>query len=369
MEELIPGLPDEIARECLIRIHYDTFPTARSVCRLWQREIRSSFFHRLRKTAGLTTPVIAFAQAEPPLAPAASGPAKKYASSASPSYRLTLFEPLTGDWSCLPPIPGLPHGLPLFSNLAAVDRELVVIGGWDPETWAASDGVYIYDFTTGAWRRGAPMPGPRRSFFACAASADLRTVFVAGGHDEEKNALRSAMAYDLAADAWTPMPDMAQDRDECRGAFLRGAFHVIGGYPTEAQGRFSRSAEAFDVAAWRWGPVEEDKLEAGTCPRACVADDGGRLYACRPGGGIAALSEDESGSWRVVAEVPEDARVAPLMVAWDRTLMLMGSEKHGGDHVGYVAETLECKAAMTWRRVAVPEEYSGHVQAGCYMQI
>ncbi|CAL9061541.1 unnamed protein product [Musa banksii] len=368
MDELIPGLPNDIAQECLIRVPYDGFPTVRSVCRHWKQEVQSSQFHSLRKTAGLTRPVIALAQAEPALAPTA-GPAKKYTASASPSYRLVLFEPVTGAWSCPSPIPGLLRGLPLFCHLAAVGRELVVVGGCDPETWAASDEVHIYDFEAGVWRRGARMPGPRRSFFACAASEELRAVFVAGGHDEEKNALRSAMAYDVVANAWAPLPDMAQERDECRGAFLRGAFHVVGGYPTEAQGRFSRSAEAFDVASRRWGPVEEDKLEVGTCPRACVAGGDGRLYMCGPRGDVAALSDDGSGAWRAVAEAPETARVAPLLVAWERSLMLIGSEKRGGGHLGYVGEVGAGKGATTWKRVATPEEFSGHVQAGCSMEI
>lgn len=134
-------------------------------------------------------------------------------------------------------------------------KRLVVVGGWDPETWAPTDSVLVYDFLTGAWRRGAAMPGPRRSFFACAAVGGK--VFVAGGHDEEKNALRSALAYDPDADAWAALPDMAEERDEPRGLCVDGKFLVVGGYPTPAQGRFVGSAEWFDPAAWAWGPVQE----------------------------------------------------------------------------------------------------------------
>uniref|UniRef100_A0A0E0KIR4 Uncharacterized protein n=1 Tax=Oryza punctata TaxID=4537 RepID=A0A0E0KIR4_ORYPU len=102
------------------------------------------------------------------------------------------------------------------------------------------------------------MPGPRRSFFACAAVG--RWVFVAGGHDEEKNALRSAVAYDADADAWVALPDMATERDEARDVCVGGRFVVVGGYPTEAQGRFVGFAEAFDSTTWAWGPVQEHYL-------------------------------------------------------------------------------------------------------------
>lgn len=363
-QELIPSLPEDIARQCLIRVPFHRFGPTRSVCKLWKQEIESPLFHRIRRLTNLTRPIIVLAQAEPALSP--SGPAHKYHAASTPSYRLAVFDPSTATWQSLPAIPGLDNGLPLFCRIAAVCREVVVVGGWDPETWAPSDGVYIYDFATATWREGARMPGPRRSFFACAAedSGSGRVVFVAGGHDEEKNALRSALAYDAAEDRWAPLPDMARERDECKGVFLRGRFHVIGGYSTEHQGRFGRSAEAFDVATWRWGPAEEETLDADTCPRTCVAGPDGRIYMCRRGH-VAVL---EGNTWRAVVEVPEDASVAPALVTWQDRLVLMGSGSHGGAQVAYVLEAGE-EGRMTWQKVVVPVEYSGHVQAACCVEI
>lgn len=368
VQELIPGLPDDIARQCLIRIPFHRFGPTRSVCKLWKQEIESPLFHRIRRLSDLTRPVIALSQAEPALSP--FGPAHKYHAASTPSYRLAVFDLSTAAWQSLPAIPGLENGLPLFCQIAAAGRELVVVGGWDPETWAPSDGVYIYDFATATWREGARMPGPRRSFFACAAadSGAGRVVFVAGGHDEEKNALRSALAYDVAGDAWAPLPDMARERDECKGVFLRGRFHVIGGYATEHQGRFGKSAEAFEAATWRWGPAEEDALEAATCPRTGVAGPGGRMYMCRLGH----VAVREGRAWRAMVEVPEDASVAPVLVTWQDRVVLMGSGSHGGAQQVYVLEEEEEEGEerrMTWQKVEVPADYSGHVQAACCVEI
>jgi hypothetical protein len=138
------------------------------------------------------------------------------------------------------------ESLPLFCQVAAVDdgqgrKRLVVVGSWPPETWAPMNSVHVYDFLTSAWRPGVPMPAPRRSFFACAAVG--RTVYVAGGHDEERNTLRSALAYDPEAEAWTEVPDMAVERDEPRGLCAGGRFLIVG------------SAEAFDPATSAWAPV------------------------------------------------------------------------------------------------------------------
>uniref|UniRef100_J3MFG8 F-box domain-containing protein n=1 Tax=Oryza brachyantha TaxID=4533 RepID=J3MFG8_ORYBR len=209
--ELIPGLPEEVARECLIRVGFDQLPVVRRISRQWKSEVESPAYNRMRKTEGLARTALALVQARPELAEA--GPAHKQSSAGGGpgnSYRMVLLDTAEGVWNALPELPGQGGSLPLFCQVAAVDggdgrKRLVVVGGWDPETWAPTDSVFVYDFLTGAWRRGAGMPGPRRSFFACAAVGEK--VYVAGGHDEEKNALRSALAYEPDADAWAARPD------------------------------------------------------------------------------------------------------------------------------------------------------------------
>ena len=165
------------------------------------------------------------------------------------SYRITLFNPDSGSWPELPPLPGMNCGLSVHCGLVGVGLELVVVGGYDPQTWESLNSVIVYNVVLATWRRYADIPGVRRSFFGCATDSD-RTVVLAGGHDDEKNALRFAVAYDVAKDEWLQVPDMAMERDECKVMFQRGKFHVIGGYQTETQGGFERSSEAFDVASW-----------------------------------------------------------------------------------------------------------------------
>ncbi|KAL6888878.1 hypothetical protein ACP4OV_009904 [Aristida adscensionis] len=166
-DDLIPGLPEDLARECLVRLGFEQLPAARRVSRRWKAEVESPFHHRLRHRR--RRPLLALAQARPPLA--GSGPARKYAASAAASYRLVLHDLDAGTWAAPPPLPGAHDGgLPLFCQLAAVGegpgRRLVVLGGWDPETWAPTGAVHVYDFLASAWRRGADMRPPRRSFCA-----------------------------------------------------------------------------------------------------------------------------------------------------------------------------------------------------------
>ncbi|VAI89467.1 unnamed protein product [Triticum turgidum subsp. durum] len=353
MSDLIPGLPEEVARECLIRVGFDQLPAVRRISRQWKEEVESPDYGRLRRAEGLARPVVAMVQAQPEHVE--PGPAQKHASASAANggsannYRMVLLDPVEGRWAPLPVLPGTTGSLPLFCQVAAVDgaqgrKRLVVVGGWDPESWAPTDSVYVYDFLTGAWRRGAPMPGPRRSFFATAAVRGV--VYVAGGHDEEKNALRSALAYDPDADAWAALPDMAEERDEPRGLCVGGRFLVVGGYPTQ-----------------------ESLLEDGTCPRTCcVAPGAERMYMLRDGN-LVARDAGASAGWRTVASVPEDARTASTVSAIPGgRVVVIGSGCHGGDQTVYMLRDEAGKAA-SWARAPAPPEFSGHVQAACLLEI
>ncbi|KAJ1404079.1 Kelch-type beta propeller [Sesbania bispinosa] len=360
--ELISGLPEDVARDCLIRVSYQQFPAVASVSKGWKTEIQMPEFRRRRRTTGHAQKILVTVQSRFDSDKRASGLLVKAVS--NPVYRLSVFEPETGNWSELPLPPEFSSGLPMFCQIAGVGYDLVVMGGWDPDSWKASNSVLIYDFMSAKWRRGADMPGGPRTFFACASDSD-HTVYVAGGHDEEKNALKSAFAYDVARDVWVPMPDMARERDECKAVFRRGKLRVVGGYCTEMQGRFERSAEEFDVTTWQWGPVEEEFLDDAACPRTCVdgGDDAeeGKMYMCR-GGDVVAL---QGNTWRTVAKVPSEIRNVACVGVWEGALLLIGSSGFGEPHMGFV---LDLKSGA-WSKLVSPDKYSGHVQSGCLLEI
>nr|KYP54226.1 F-box/kelch-repeat protein At1g80440 family [Cajanus cajan] len=356
--ELISGLPEDVARDCLIRVSYQEFPTVASVCRLWKSQIHAPEFHRQRRTTGHAQNVMLMVQAK--VEPGTASTKRV----TNPVYRLSVFEPQTGNWAELPGPPEFNSGLPMFCQVVGVGYDLVVLGGLDPNSWKASNSVFVYNFLSAKWRRAACMPGGPRTFFACAASDSHATVFVAGGHDNEKNALRSALAYDVSSDCWIPLPDMAAERDECRGVFRRGRFFVVGGYPTDAQGRFEKSAEAFDPATWRWGEVKDGFLDCATCPRTFVDGgdgDGEGAYLC-VGGELMAMRRD---TWQRIAAVPGDVCNVAYIGALDGTLVVIGSSGYGEVHVAYAFDAKSCN----WRKLETPEAFRGHVQTGCVLEI
>ncbi|KAL7222245.1 hypothetical protein ACSBR1_024037 [Camellia fascicularis] len=354
--ELLPGLPNHVALECLIRIPFDQFPAAASVCRGWKAEIELPEFRHHRKTAGLAQSLIVLSQVR--VNPTQNQRPVKLLSPLS--YQLVLCAPETGQWSELPPVPGFPDGLPLFCHLVGVGSELVLIGGCDPLTWQVSDSVFIYNFVSGMWRCGADMPGGGRLFFGSASDSD-RMVYVAGGHDKEKNALKSAMAYDVAKDEWIKLPDMKKERDECKGVFFDGKFNVIGGYPTEMQGHFERDVEAFDSITWQWDMIQNDFLEDAICPSTCVDGGDSRVYMCRQGNVIARVGI----KWQVLAKLPAEVSNVAYMTTWQTKLLVFGSSKFGEPHNAY---TMDLKN-YTWTKVEAPEEYLGHVQLSCCLEI
>ncbi|XXG82559.1 hypothetical protein AAC387_Pa10g0479 [Persea americana] len=102
------------------------------------------------------------------------------------AYRLSVFDTPVGKWECLPIYP---DGLPLFYQLVGLQGKPVVMGGWDPSSWDLVRHVFVYDFMKREWRQGRDMP-TAQSFFMTGV-VDDRWVVVVGGHNDNKNALKT----------------------------------------------------------------------------------------------------------------------------------------------------------------------------------
>jgi N-acetylneuraminic acid mutarotase len=242
-----------------------------------------------------------------------------------------------------------------------VDQKIVVMGGWNL-SWKAMIAVFIYDFTSCTWCRGADMPRVR-SFFACSVSPD-GLIYVAGGHDENKNALWAAEDYDVEEDKWEILPPMSQERDECQGVFMDGKFTVISGYTTESQGRFERSAEVFDPSTGVWSRVE-NMWSIGGCPRACVAALG-HLYFFHNKQVLSYNSKENV--WEVVGCLPECMNVATCATVWGNKIFVSGSAYSVGEQVCYMFDSKEGNSTR-WVPTERPHDFVGIVQSAITVEV
>ncbi|CAL5057647.1 unnamed protein product [Urochloa decumbens] len=354
--ELIPGLPDDVAMECLARVPSRSHRCMRRVCRGWRGAVGSAEFSRRRRAAGAAEDIVFLVQAAPP---AAGGDGK----GSTPECALAAANLTTGEWRrVMGPVP-------LFAQCAAAGdgRHVAVVGGWDPDTLRPTTDVRVLDVPAGTWRRGRPMPDTR-SFFGC--SGGRGCVYVAGGHDAAKNALRSAFKYAVAADAWRALPDMAEERDEPQLVAAPGGGGVIAasGYPTVAQGAFKKTAERYAAggtggAAWMdEGDMVPDAAET------CLASVRGNVWAVGAGkGGV----REWDGAWREVADGPPGVEkcVKAVGVGDGAAVFVFGAVADGAaEGSKYSAWVMEAGGGP-WKRVPVPSGFGGFVYSAAAVLI
>ncbi|OMO72007.1 hypothetical protein COLO4_27889 [Corchorus olitorius] len=339
--ELVPGLPEELGLECLTRLPYTAHRHASRVCHRWRDLLQSQDFYYHRQKFGYTHKVACLVQAFS--GGNLDGPKKP---GESPSYGIAVFDSVSRSWDRIALVPTYPNGLPLFCQLASCEGKLVLIGGWDPVSYDPVTDVFIYDFMTQQWRKGKDMPA-KRSFFAIGACSGR--VYVAGGHDENKNASKAAWVYDLRNDEWTQLGDLSQERDECEGVVIgEEEFWVVSGYGTESQGQFDGSADVYEFKSGQWRRVE-DVWQPGRCPRSIVGiGKDGKLL-----------------NW---AELDPAVRVGACGVTLGSRVLVTGSEYQGAPHGFFMVEMKEGQTGKL-EKISVPEEFSGFVQSGCCVEI
>ncbi|KAF2325628.1 hypothetical protein GH714_031418 [Hevea brasiliensis] len=195
--QLIPGLLDEIAMECL-RILFAL----------------SDLYHsRIPLTPSVVPPTTT-------VAAAVTNKEDKQIQS-PPLFGLSIYNTSHDTWQRTRP----QGGILMFCQCLALQSsgKVLLLGGWDPTALEPVLDVYIVDLIGAGgcrWRRGAPM-SVSRSFFACAVVGPSK-VYVAGGHDGQKNTLQLAKVYDVDKNEWQKLLDLIKERDECQGLAWEG---------------------------------------------------------------------------------------------------------------------------------------------------
>lgn len=207
----------------------------------------------------------------------------------------------------------------------ALDDTLYVPGGLGTDRALAV--MEAFDPATGAWRTLPPLPEPVHH--AGVAAADGR-VYVTGGYPDLRFVpTAAAWAFDPSENAWTRLPDLPSERAGHALVELGGVLHVVGGI-----GRSSQGVWRFDVAEGRWIapaaplPTVREHLAA-------VALDGriwaiGGRWADRGNLGTVEVYDPDADAWTTSPDLPTPRSGLTAAVACGSIHVAGGEALDGG---------------------------------------
>ncbi|GLJ13697.1 hypothetical protein SUGI_0218420 [Cryptomeria japonica] len=215
MGSLIPGLPDDMGWECLVRVKLNAHHILRE-------DIRD---------------------------------------------RVVVYDPENNSCKTLPAIPGKNDAM---FCCHFVKQKLVLIADYNFDHTRRC--MWLYDFACSKWRKGAKLPYCRNfSRFASAVDEAEGLIYVGGGYCSSDNRrwyrkgrgycrfhnggvrkvfgkpVRSASVYNVEKNKWYHLPDMNTCMEFHSGHFVDGKFYVMGP---------SNSFEVFDSYTRSWKTME-----------------------------------------------------------------------------------------------------------------
>lgn len=236
--DMIPGLPDDLALNCLVRISHGYHGLLECVSKKWEAAIKSDDYVCLKEKEGFCG---------------------NWLFAVSPwehTFKCAAYDPDADRWHAIPPVPTTQRRLSFgYSCVSACNRFFIIGGAYTKTTFGLpvpSSEVLMFDPFKKNWSRVSNMSRGRSSF-ACAAVLDK--IYVAGGSDfaediREGLASTSAEVYDPLENRWDELPPMPVPLFDCFGISHGGQFHVLG--RKEPDGGEVDAYFRFDPADHHW---------------------------------------------------------------------------------------------------------------------
>ncbi|CAD5194312.1 unnamed protein product [Musa acuminata subsp. malaccensis] len=268
---LLPGLPDDLAIACLIRVPRPEHRKLRLVCKRWQRLLAGNYFYSLRKSLSVAEEWI-------------------YIIRRDREGRISwdAFDPRFQLWHPLPPVPKEYSKAIGFGCAVLHGCHLYLFGGKDPCKGSMRRVIY-YNARTNKWHRAPDMLRRRHFFGACVIN---NCLYVAGGESEGVHRfLRSAEFYDPSKNRWSFVSEMSAAMVPFIGVVYEGKWFLKGLGPQQ-----QLLTDVYFPETDTWCPASSGGMVAGwRNPSVCL---NGRLFAldCRDGCKLR-VYDAGAGSW------------------------------------------------------------------------
>lgn len=267
---LLPGLPDDLAVACLIRVPRAEHNKLRLVCKRWYRLLAGNYFYSLRKSLSMTEEWVYVLKRD------RDGKTSWHA-----------FDPTYQTWQPLPPVP-IEYTVAVGFGCAVLSGcHLYLFGGKDPLRGSMRR-VIFYSARTNKWNRAPDMLRKRHFFGSCVIN---NCLYVAGGEcDGIHRTLRSAEVYDPNKNRWSFVAEMSTPMVPYIGVVYNGKWFLKG-----LGSRREVLSEAYTPETNTWASISEGMVSGWRNPSISM---NGKLYAldCRDGCKIRVFDE-LSNSW------------------------------------------------------------------------
>jgi len=155
------------------------------------------------------------------------------------------YNPANNQWKTLPSAPTKRDHF----TAAVVGNKLVAAGGRQtdhPRTFAnLVSKVDVYNFDTGKWTNGAPIPTMRAG--AMTVSYGDEVILIGGESSQGTAALKTVEAYNVKTNKWRTLSSLRKERHSGGAAIVGNAIHVVSGNTTTGGGNETQSHEKLNL--------------------------------------------------------------------------------------------------------------------------
>ncbi|GER26043.1 galactose oxidase/kelch repeat superfamily protein [Striga asiatica] len=333
-DPLIPGLPDDVALQCLLRVPVDQHPSCRPVSRRWFSLFgRKERFFTLRKELGFHDPwLFVFAYHK-----------------CTAKIEWKVLDLIRLSWHSIPSMPCkdkvCPQGFRCVST--PKDGALYVFGGVVSDVDCPLNLVLKYEARKNKWTVMKKMI-TARSFFASGVIDGM--IYVAGGNSTDLFELNSAEVFNPVNGLWRPVSNMRSNMSSYDSAVLDGKLLVTEGWfwPFYVVPR----GQVYDPITDSWGSMAIG-LREGWTGSSVVID--GRLFVVTEHERTKVKVYDSgSDSWESVdgPVLPEEICKPFKVGSWGWEIYVVGRNLHVA--VGRVERAGSKGFRVEWRVVDAP---------------